>query len=90
MPKIGSKKKPVVVRVRSEGRAQEVLAIANDAGVQIIIGIEPDKMEDISDLRKAMKKQEATPPTIAKPSRNAPCPCGSGRNFKGCCGKKKD
>jgi hypothetical protein len=24
-----------------------------------------------------------------QPSRNAPCPCGSGRKFKGCCGRTK-
>jgi len=25
----------------------------------------------------------------AKPGRNDPCPCGSGRKYKHCCGKKK-
>ena len=25
----------------------------------------------------------------AKPKRNAPCPCGSGKKYKQCCGKKK-
>jgi preprotein translocase subunit SecA len=24
----------------------------------------------------------------AKPKRNAPCPCGSGKKYKQCCGKK--
>lgn len=26
---------------------------------------------------------------VGKPSRNAPCPCGSGRKYKNCCGKDK-
>ena len=36
---------------------------------------------------------EALPPPVepidadAKPKRNAPCPCGSGKKFKQCCGK---
>jgi preprotein translocase subunit SecA len=25
----------------------------------------------------------------AKPKRNDPCPCGSGKKYKQCCGKKK-
>ena len=24
---------------------------------------------------------------VGKPARNAPCPCGSGRKYKNCCGK---
>jgi uncharacterized protein YecA (UPF0149 family) len=29
-----------------------------------------------------------TPVTVAKtPSRNDPCPCGSGKKYKNCCGK---
>ncbi len=27
-----------------------------------------------------------TPATVAKVGRNDPCPCGSGRKFKKCCG----
>jgi SWIM/SEC-C metal-binding protein len=86
MSKLGTKKRPAVVRVCTEERAQEVLAMATDAGVKVIIGIEPDKSEDITDLTKAMKN--ARPPSqVARPSKNAPCPCGSGRKYKGCCGK---
>jgi len=87
MAQLGTKKRPAIVRVRTEGRAQEVLAMATDAGVEIIVGIEPDKLEDISDLTKAMKNRQSFAQT-ARPSKNAACPCGSGRKYKGCCGKK--
>lgn len=33
---------------------------------------------------------EVIAPTVTgKPSRNAPCPCGSGRKYKNCCGKQR-
>lgn len=33
---------------------------------------------------------EVIVPTVTgKPSRNAPCPCGSGRKYKNCCGKQR-
>jgi preprotein translocase subunit SecA len=37
--------------------------------------------------------EEALPPPVepitanAKPKRNDPCPCGSGKKYKNCCGK---
>jgi len=35
------------------------------------------------------KEQESGPPTPPSPKvgRNAPCPCGSGKKFKKCCGR---
>lgn len=37
-------------------------------------------------LFKAMPRKEPTGP-IREIARNAPCPCGSGRKYKRCCGK---
>lgn len=42
--------------------------------------------------RKELYKIEKTSKTVVKPpkvGRNDPCPCGSGRKFKQCCGKNK-
>ena len=37
----------------------------------------------------AVAAQTTPPPKVhKKPWRNAPCPCGSGRKYKHCCGKK--
>ena len=87
MPKLGSKKKPVIVRVQTQKRASEIAEICDQRGWYFIAGIEPDKLEDISDLERALN-----PPAPARaekrPGRNDPCPCGSGKKFKQCCGAK--
>jgi SWIM/SEC-C metal-binding protein len=87
MPKLGSARKPIVVRVQTEKRAQEVASTCHQHGWHYIIGLEPDKSEDISDLNRALN-----PPTpiiaTATPNRNSPCPCGSGKKYKKCCGAK--
>ena len=33
------------------------------------------------------EKKKATPKRVNKIGRNDPCPCGSGRKYKQCCGK---
>ena len=86
MAKLGSEKKPAIVRVQDEARAQEIASIFIEHDWQFVFGIEPDKPEDISDLERLLN-----PPLqrVAenKTERNDPCPCGSGKKFKKCCGK---
>lgn len=87
MSQLGSKKKPARVRVQTEERAFELLAMCNQKGWQLVVGIEPDKPENIDDIKQL---QEGIKPSIvlkSSPSRNAPCPCGSGKQYKRCCGK---
>ncbi len=86
MSKIGTKNNPATVRVQTEEKAAELLALSNKNGWQVIVGIEPDKSEDISDLEKLIKSS-ASKQTAIIISRNAPCPCGSGKQYKRCCGK---
>jgi len=64
-------------------RAEQVAASVAGRGIQFILGVEPDKPEDISDLERAL--QGAPPRAVVKVGRNEPCPCGSGRKFKRCC-----
>ena len=33
------------------------------------------------------EKEKATPKRVNKIGRNEPCPCGSGKKYKNCCGK---
>ena len=33
------------------------------------------------------KAKKATPKRVKKIGRNEPCPCGSGKKYKNCCGK---
>ena len=35
---------------------------------------------------KAPQTAQATPDSSPDPGRNAPCPCGSGKKYKRCCG----
>ena len=37
--------------------------------------------------RRPRQNGTSATPTTAKPGRNAPCPCGSGKKFKKCCGQ---
>ena len=84
MATIGTRKKPAVVRVQSVERAEEVLAFCNDNDIVAIVGVEPDKTEDLSDIERALVARVPVP-TVPKIGRNDPCPCGSGKKFKKCC-----
>ena len=39
------------------------------------------------ELRRAGRERTLPPPAAAAVGRNSPCPCGSGRKFKKCCGR---
>jgi SWIM/SEC-C metal-binding protein len=84
MAKLGTENKPAIVRVQNEYRAQEVASIFDKNGWKFILGIEPDKPEDISDLEKLLNPPK--PVQSLKIGRNDPCPCGSGKKYKKCCG----
>ena len=85
MDKLGSQKRPAVARVKSQKRAEEILSICNRRGWKVIVGIEPDKPEDISDVERLLNPPEAAKAQV-KTGRNEPCPCGSGKKYKRCCG----
>jgi len=87
MSQLGSKKKPARVRVQTEERAFELLAMCNQKGWQLVVGIEPDKPENIDDIKQLQGGIKPSVVLKALPSRNAPCPCGSGKQYKRCCGK---
>ena len=84
MPKLGSDKRRLVARVKTLKRAQEITALCDDHGWKVVVGIEPDKPEDISDIERLLKPE--TPVVRATHvGRNDPCPCGSELNYKKCC-----
>ena len=84
MAKLGSDKKPAVARVKTQKRAQEITKLCNERGWKVIVGIEPDEPEDITDIEKLMNPQTVVK-EIPKIGRNDPCPCGSGLKYKKCC-----
>ncbi|HSE85373.1 MAG TPA: PBPRA1643 family SWIM/SEC-C metal-binding motif protein [Candidatus Binatia bacterium] len=84
--RLGTEKNPAVVSVQSEARFKEVTSTFEAHGWKYRIGLEPDKPEDVSDLNRLLNPPK---PMIAekKVGRNEPCPCGSGRKSKNCCGR---
>lgn len=56
MSKLRTKKKPLVLRVRSLERMQEVAQRCDEATAYFIIGIEEDKPEDLADLERYLRK----------------------------------
>jgi SWIM/SEC-C metal-binding protein len=95
MAKLGSHKKPAVARVGTEARAQEIVRICNENGWQVIVGIEPDKTENISDVKWLLNQRKMEPaPSKPKPAKAGPndyCPCGSALKYKNCCmGREAD
>ena len=95
MATLGSKKKPAVVRVHTMEEAEAILEGRDRRGWKVIVVLEPGKPRDVSDYERLLKREGAVagagdtpaggePP---RPPRNAPCPCGSGRKYKRCCGR---
>lgn len=84
MAKLGSKKNPLILRVADDSKMDVIAGICQDNGWHFILGIEPDKEEDLSDLERKL-----SPPiqhVETKTGRNEPCDCGSGKKYKKCCG----
>ena len=83
--KLGTEKNPAVVHVQTEERLKEIGSKFEEKGWRYIIELEPDKPEDITDLEILLNPRK---PMIAenKVGRNDPCPCGSGKKYKKCCG----
>jgi len=81
---LGTRKKPAIVRVQTEQRARQVLEFCTDHEIVVMVGLEPDKPEDITDIERVILARE---PSRAAPKigRNDLCPCGSGKKFKKCC-----
>jgi SWIM/SEC-C metal-binding protein len=84
--KLGTKKNPAVVCVKTKKRMKQVASIFEEHGWEHIIELDKSSPEDITDLEVLLN----TPKTVRvdeKIGRNDPCPCGSGKKYKKCCGK---
>ena len=92
MAKLGTHKRPAVVRVHSVEKGEAIVALCNQHGWQVIVGIEEDKPEDTSDVDWLLNKLSGAAKDAGKPrqppriSGNDYCPCRSGKKFKNCCG----
>jgi len=84
--KLGTEKNPATINVQTEERAKELESVFKENGWQYSIELEPDKPEDISDLEILLNPPK-TKIAEVKVGRNEPCPCGSGKKYKKCCGQ---
>ena len=83
---LGSTAKPIICRVQTEDRAIEVNVICDANGWKCIVGIEPNKPEDLAHLKRALKSlPPQLPDDLKRVSPNDYCPCGSNKKFKKCC-----
>ena len=85
MTQLGTSKRPAVVRVQTQIRAEEIVSLCDRYGWKVIVGVEPDQDEDVSDVERLLHPPESAM-AASTPGRNDPCPCGSGRKYKKCCG----
>jgi SWIM/SEC-C metal-binding protein len=84
--RLGSDAHPARARVQTLPRAHEIVSLCDRHGWKVVVGVEPDESEDIGDVTKLLNGLRQQIP-VAGPSRNGPCPCGSGRKYKRCCAK---
>lgn len=84
--KLATKNNPAVVHVRTKKRMEEIASVFEKHGWNYKIGLEKDKPEDITDLEILLNRPK-TVTAEKKVGRNEPCPCGSGKKYKKCCGK---
>jgi len=65
MAKLGSDKRPAVVRVQTMPKGEEIVALCEKHHWKVIVGIEPDQPEDLSDidlLLSALAGKPSAPP----------------------------
>ena len=83
--KVGTQKRPAVVQVQTEIRADEIKKICQEHGWFVEVNMNPDEPEDVSAIDQLLNPPE--PINVEKVGRNDPCTCGSGKKYKLCCGK---
>ena len=84
--KLGTAKHPAIVNVQKKERVKELESVFEKNDWEYKIELEPDKPEDITDLEILLNPLK-TKIAEKKVGRNEPCPCGSGKKYKKCCGK---
>jgi uncharacterized protein YecA (UPF0149 family) len=86
MAALGSKKRPICVRLTAKAQLDVIAEICNQLGFEFIAELAPDGAPDFTDLERAMEgiRQRLAPPVV-RIGRNDPCPCASGRKSKKCC-----
>ena len=82
---VGTQKRPAIVQVQTEKKANEIKKICEENGWYVEITMNPDEPEDVTAVDQLL--HPPAPITAEKVGRNDPCPCGSGKKYKQCCGQ---
>jgi len=82
---VGSEKRPALVQVQDEKRADEIRKVCEENSWFVEVTIKPEEPENISAVDQLLNPPETV--TAEKVGRNDPCPCGSGKKYKQCHGK---
>ena len=83
--RLGSKKSPAQVTVKTEQRKQEISKIFAENKWSVDIKLDENQDENIKDL-EFLQSNNVKTVTAPVAGRNDPCPCESGKKFKKCCG----
>ena len=76
MTQFGTSKRPAVVRVHTQARAEEILAICDRYGWKVIVGVEPDQDEDVSDVERLLHPPEPAKAASTTGRNDAPVHAG--------------
>jgi len=86
--RLGTDKAPAQLSVQTEERKQELIGVFEENGWASIITVDATQEENVRDLDLFMaRKETASATTTKQANRNDPCPCGSGKKYKKCCGQ---
>lgn len=85
--KLGSEKRPALLTVKDEKRKAALQDICKENGWLCEIEVDAEAEEDITDL-EALQNPPEPVKSEKVAGRNDPCPCGSGKKYKHCHGKK--
>src|ERR1017187_8944729 len=64
MAKLGSDKRPAVVRVRTMPKGEQIVALCERHHWKVIVGIEPDQPEDLSDIDHLLRGAQDRPQSL--------------------------
>jgi SWIM/SEC-C metal-binding protein len=84
--KLGTDKSPAMLSVQTEARKKEIEAILAENKWIGEVTLDKDADENIKDL-ELLQNKPAAAQTSKKANRNEPCPCGSEKKYKKCCGQ---
>ena len=84
--RLGTKKAPASISVKTEQRKSEIEKILAKNKWVGEISVDSEKDENIRDL-EILQSKTTTAKSSKKANRNEPCPCGSQKKYKKCCGQ---